>query len=194
MATALRSLRLAAIAPPVGALAPPDARYNKVRHLDAGAPSCELAAVVSKRPDAPSVTVPPAHFVAEPHGGRRPPADAGRRACAPRTLADAHCSPMPSRGAHFGASASHTSAGAATSMQGRPCGCGHAGSGTRCQRTSGRNCSTVTRPSVARSMAGQRSGGGLPFQPITDGGLMPSMRATAVGPPREMMMFDTTGS
>lgn len=51
------------------------------------------------------------------------------------------------------------STGRATSMQGRPSGCGQVGSGTRCQLTSGRSSSHVTRPPVARSIAGQRSGG-----------------------------------
>jgi len=44
-------------------------------------------------------------------------------------------------------------------MHGRPPGCGQAGSGTRTQRTSGRSCSHVTRPVVARSMSGHRTSG-----------------------------------
>jgi hypothetical protein len=79
------------------------------------------------------------------------------------------------------------SIGAATSMQGRPSGCGQLWSGTRAQRTSGRSDSQVTRPAVACSMFGQRSGGTRPFQPHTEGVLMPSMRATAAGPPRSVI-------
>lgn len=80
-------------------------------------------------------------------------------------------------------------AGAATSISGRPSGCGHAGSATRCQRTSGRICSTVTDPSDPRSMAGQRSAG-MPrrFHSMTDGARQPTIRATAEGPPSVSMM------
>ena len=111
----------------------------------------------------------------------------GRRALQP-TLAVAAIRQRPGLAVRRVAvvhAAALASTGAATSMQGRPSGCGQLWSGTRAQRTSGRSDSQVTRPAVACSMFGQRSGGTRPFQPHTDGVLMPSMRATAAGPPIE---------
>lgn len=74
-------------------------------------------------------------------------------------------------------------------MQGRPPECGQSGSKTRCQRTSGRSSSQGTKPSVARSMAGQRSGGVSRWPDtswLTAPALMPSTLAIAAWLPRTL--------
>lgn len=76
----------------------------------------------------------------------------------------------------------------AMSRTGRPAGCGHSGSGMRAQATSGRKASQTVAPCVARSMAGQRSGGIPRWRyACAVGALTPAMRATADVPPRASM-------
>lgn len=78
-------------------------------------------------------------------------------------------------------------AASATSMHGRPPGCGQFGSGMRSQRTSGRSSSAVTDPPVIRSMSGH-----LPFgtclsprsHSLTVGCLTPSFSASDVCVPQ----------
>ena len=58
--------------------------------------------------------------------------------------------------------AAHAGTFAVTSISGRPFGCGHTGSVTRCHAMSGRSTSQVSPPSVALSIAGHASAATAP--------------------------------